>query len=111
MINNIVDFLFFIDIILQSQCCYYEKSQLITNRWLILKRYVFGWFLIDLITVFPFEFMFNYLDFQKISFLGGFKFLRILRLLRLKDVLSKKIHDYKTSKIKGGKGCWCLVIL
>jgi len=40
---------------------------------------------------------------EKVPFFGTLKFLRLLRLLRLKEVMNKKMYDDRTTMIKGGK--------
>lgn len=54
--NNLIDFLFLIDMILCFMTAYYtEEYELIEDRAIIAKTYLTGWFLIDFLAIFPFE--------------------------------------------------------
>ena len=56
LIDNFVDGFFMIDIIINSISSYYdEKNQLVFNLRTIMLNYFKGWFLIDFLTIFPYE--------------------------------------------------------
>lgn len=55
VINYTIDGLFFIDIIVSFSSAFYDEDfKIIDNRCIIAKEYFRGWFLIDLLSIFPF---------------------------------------------------------
>lgn len=53
-----IDFFFLIDLIMCFFTAYVDdKNQTVDDRCEIAKEYLSGWFLIDLISIIPFEFM------------------------------------------------------
>ena len=81
--NRVIDMIFLFDLVLQFFLAYHDVGRgniLIKNRHLIAKRYVSSWFLIDLVSSYPFDLMgFVHHFFQNRS-------LRLLRLLKLARV-------------------------
>ena len=75
-INRVVDFTFVIDMLVQFNLAYpvsnSHSSYLITNRWKISKRYVRGTFIIDFISILPYD-----------ALPGGVSDLKALRMARL----------------------------
>ena len=57
ILNSVVDILFLIDIIVFFNSSYYDtkSSKYVTSRKQIAKNYLCGWFVLDLIAVFPFD--------------------------------------------------------
>ena len=56
LIDNFFDGFFMIDIIINCISSYYdEKNQLVFNLRAIMLNYFKGWFLIDFLTIFPYE--------------------------------------------------------
>ena len=54
--NNLVDFLFFSDIIITFNTSIYDEDfVLIQNRGVIAKKYLSGWFVIDSFAILPFD--------------------------------------------------------
>jgi hypothetical protein len=55
--RNVIDVLFFIDIIIIFNTAYQDESmEIVDSRIEIARSYVKGWFLIDLMAVIPFEY-------------------------------------------------------
>ena len=58
--NLTIDFLFFVDIIVIFNTAYYDGDfRIIDERKLICKRYMYGWFLVDVLAIVPFDYFFN----------------------------------------------------
>lgn len=56
IINYIVDFAFFLDIFVSFNSAYYDQDfKIIEQRNEIAYKYFHGWFLLDLLSIFPFE--------------------------------------------------------
>lgn len=56
--DSFIDFSFLIDIFVQFFSAYYnQKYILIDNRWVIIFNYLKSWFVIDLVSILPFNFM------------------------------------------------------
>lgn len=74
--NTAVECMFVIDLILTFFQEYWdlENFRLVRNHWKIAKRYFRGWFIVDFLSVFPF---------QSIIDSRAFRLVRILRLLKL----------------------------
>ena len=54
IINGLVDIIFFIDMILIFNTAYYDEDfKMIQHRGVIALNYMRGWFLIDLLAIFP----------------------------------------------------------
>ena len=54
VINNIVDFCFFIDMILIFNTAYYDEDfKMVQHRGVIAFNYMRGWFFIDVLAIFP----------------------------------------------------------
>lgn len=93
--NTVIDVFFAIDIILSFNSAYYsDEYDLIENRFVIAKNYIFGWFWIDFLAIFPFERVFtgdgeqassnNVNDMIRLARLGRlYKILRLVRLFRI----------------------------
>lgn len=82
-INRIVDCLFLVDLLIQFNLGYFESGgnkQPVYQRSKIAARYIFGWFLVDVISIVPFDIIGFVVGSEAVSRL---KILRILRLLRL----------------------------
>ena len=56
LINYAIDFAFLVDIFMSFNTAYYDKDfKIVDNRFVIAYQYAKGWFLIDLLSIFPFE--------------------------------------------------------
>lgn len=66
VLNVSVDILFAIEIVIFFNTSYYdsENQKYITSRKEIASNYLKGWFLLDLIAVFPFDKVVKFLHFQ-----------------------------------------------
>ena len=92
--NYTFDLLYLIDVILKFHVAVYEDGTLITDRIIIRKHYLRGTFLLDLISVLPFEIFaytrkFNYPWHYEMRL---FKLNRILRFYRLPLYFSKYFY-------------------
>ena len=91
IINAIIDLSFLIDIVLTFFTAYFDEKQLkmITNRGDIAKTYLCSWFIVDIISIFPFEVIFskgssNVGNLAKVSRIGKlYKLIRILRMIKM----------------------------
>ena len=56
--NFIIDFFFLVDMILTFYSAFYDENLMIVdNKKQIAKRYLQGWFTIDLLAIIPFEYV------------------------------------------------------
>mmetsp|Transcript_28338 Transcript_28338/g.92542 ORF Transcript_28338/g.92542 Transcript_28338/m.92542 type:complete len:888 (-) Transcript_28338:70-2733(-) len=78
VINRIVDFCFLIDLLINFNLQYYDPhlARMETRRHVISKHYLRGWFMIDLISLLPY-------DILNLTGAGEFSNLRVLRIIRL----------------------------
>jgi hypothetical protein len=58
-IENTIDVSFMLDILVQFNCGFYAKGNLINGRKDIVINYVMGWFSIDLVASFPYGWVFS----------------------------------------------------
>jgi hypothetical protein len=59
-VNNVINFLFFIDILVSFISAYQdEELKIIDDRKKIAVQYLKSWFAIDILSVFPFDMFFN----------------------------------------------------
>jgi len=103
-----VDIFFMVDIMFNFNTGFFEDEKYITSRAKIAKRYVSGWFWLDLSTSIPFDRLLeqgNNLHISQISkILKIFRIIRLLkllRLLRLMATMSKwENNDSKSSRLR-----------
>eukprot|EP01083_Nonionella_stella_P082929 229099_1 len=96
-----IDMLLLLDVALNFRTAYfdkYDRLRLILDPLMITKRYLRGWFLLDFLTSFPFEFIlhgrtnFVYFKILRIFRLVRiFKILRVLRVVKLFDGLTRQL--------------------
>ncbi len=81
--ESIVDCSFGFDILVNMCSAYYgTDGKLVTSRWRIMKEYLCGWFTIDLIACFPFQYVVAGVDAEQT--VGNYNdLLRLLRIPRL----------------------------
>ncbi|ETV78686.1 hypothetical protein H257_07540 [Aphanomyces astaci] len=86
VLNRIVDICFFADAILHFFVMYYDEanSVWVSDRRKITWKYLTGWFLLDLISMLPFDVVGLAVDNNTVKQL---RFTRVLRLLRLMKIL------------------------
>ncbi|CAD8166109.1 unnamed protein product [Paramecium octaurelia] len=98
--ENQIDFIFMADILFTFLCSYYdEENNLITDPKLIAINYLKGWFTVDLMSCFPFQYIFQ--DYDKSSNIARLsklpkmyrviKMVKIFRMIQLKDVQYIKV--------------------
>ena len=101
LINRFVDIVFFIDIFVNMRLPYrdHRTGILVLDRKLIVARYLKSWFIIDLLSVLPFEFIAltvqgTTADIGKLQIL---RFIRLAKLLKLLRVFraSRKLEQAK----------------
>ena len=79
MINTILDLFFFADMLVIFNSAFYDDYlKIIDDRGMIAKRYLVGWFSIDLLSIIPFDIIFSAL------YLNGLvRFVKIGKLYKL----------------------------
>jgi len=103
IINYVIDFFFFIDMIVSFSTCFYDEDfQIHDSRKEIAGDYLRGWFLIDLLSIFPFTPIArlhasvsgnggNMNEVVRIARLGKiYKLIKLTRLIRVVKVLKDK---------------------
>ena len=94
-----IDFLFLVDIIIIFNSSYFDEDyETVTDRKLIAKKYLKGWFAIDFFAIFPFDFFTQghshtseYSDFIRVARIGRmYKLLKLARLLRILKILKER---------------------
>lgn len=110
-VNSLFDLSFLIDMVIIFNSAYYDYDVLIVDdRAQIAKRYLTGWFAIDLVSIIPFDILFSELSlnglirFAKIGKLN--KLIKITRLIKLFKILKeqKRIFKLLTEHLKLGIG-------
>ena len=95
VIDLVVDFFFFVDIIINFNTAFYDQDyNIIENRKSIACDYIKGWFFIDMIAVIPFDLIFestNLNEFVRIMRIGRlYKLIKLLKLMRMLMFLMEK---------------------
>lgn len=108
-----IDLIFLIDIfVCFNTACLDEKNNVIDDRWIICRTYLTGWFIIDIVSIMPFDLMFpqppnpgeatgnassvnDFARFSKVSRL--YKLVKVTRLFRFFKLMKK--GNKVTSKI------------
>ena len=115
IINNIFDAFFILDMVFQFSTAYIDP---VTNLWVedpvkIWHHYLKGWFLLDFVSVFPFE---NFLPSNvPASMLRFFKFARLLKMLRAlkaNRIVERMFVRYEINN-EIFKICWnmCIIVV
>jgi Ion transport protein len=88
LMNRVVDCMFLVDMFVQMKTPYrcQRTGRLVLDVRSITAGYLKGWFILDLISVIPFEFL-QYINNGSSSALGFLQILRFLRLTRLLKLL------------------------
>lgn len=112
----LVDFLFFIDIVLTLNTAYYEEDNLVCSRLAIFRRYLKGFLLIDIFGILPLHLFLNNASTARSSSL-----IRIIRIAKVSKIMkaSKLTKIFKTifisdsyqKLIKSHKGFTRLIIV
>ena len=100
VINTTLDFFFFVDMIIIFNSAYYDKYlKIVDDKCIIAKRYLSGWFSIDLISIIPFDIIFSELHLNglvRVVKIGKlYKLIKITRLLRLLKILKEQKRFFK----------------
>ena len=82
-----IDFLFLMDIVLTFFTPIYLKHELITSHRLIAHEYFKLWFWIDLVSIIPFQRLFNMLSLNQSSLLKLTKMPRLYRLVKISKLI------------------------
>ena len=95
LVDFVVDSLFFIDIILTFNTCYYnDKVQLIDDRKIIAITYLKGWFTIDLVSCIPFNLLMGTSEYNFMNSIARagrlFRVLKLVRFFRLFQVFKDR---------------------
>ena len=77
----LVTLTFAADIVIQFNTAYFEHRKLVTDRRAIARRYLRGWFLLDLLATLPFSWIFSSSRFAQLN--RVFRFFRLARLFKL----------------------------
>jgi hypothetical protein len=97
-----IDFLFMFDVAVNFCSAYYDDdNKLVVNRKLIMKKYMKGWMIIDLVASIPFNLVETLADTSSANdMLRIFRLPRLYRLLRITRIF--KIFNYlkQSSMIK-----------
>jgi len=103
VINRLIDAVFVVDMVF-SFFTAYKTDKKEGNQWVkdlkkIRRHYIRGWFLIDLVSVIPFDLLDMYADLDAASFLKILRIIRVLRLLKLLRVIkaSRLYQRYEAS--------------
>merc|ERR1719379_1857271 len=99
--NRVVDLIFFIDMILQFFMMYPVETNLgvvmeYRQRYIAM-NYVKKWFVIDFLSILPFDMVGLVADNESVRRMNGIKIIRILRLLKLMKVskFSRIFHRFE----------------
>lgn len=95
IIQTVINCYFIADILLSFQTGYYSKGGVIMDRKLIARKYLKRWFLIDLISTFPYEWVLpdsesaDYDENRFVNVLRVLRVLKVLRVVRVSSILSR----------------------
>lgn len=111
IVNFTIDFFFLIDIMISFNSAFYNQNmELIQDRKVIAKKYIRGWFPIDLLAIIPFDFLVNASDFNQMFKVARFgrlyKLIKLTRLLRILKIMKDKssLIKYLNDILKIGLG-------
>ena len=96
MVDDIIDILFFFDIILIFNSAFYdEENEIIDERKQIAIAYLTGWFATDLLAIIPFDRLLGqsggYNQLARIARVGRlYKLVKLTRLLKMLKVVKQK---------------------
>lgn len=84
IIDGCVDFLFFVDIVVNFFTAFHDRGyHLVDNKWSICKHYLGTWFLVDFISIIPFNLIFKQGDYAGLVRLTKLsKLYRLVKMLR-----------------------------
>jgi hypothetical protein len=100
--NRLVDFFFVCDMAISFNLMFHDPNTgvLVKSSKRIRRRYLCGWFSIDLITILPFDAV-EYLELPNTGEMAALRFLRVLRLFKLLRIL-RASRIFKSAQTRFG---------
>jgi voltage-gated potassium channel len=87
---------FLIDMILSFRTAYYYRGELVTDRRTITRHYLRTWFVVDLISLFPFDLLTGSILIgvppHALDIAPALRLVRLIRLLHLKELINRWRH-------------------
>lgn len=100
IIDQIVNALFVMDIFVSILSVYTEGGQIVDDYYRIFIHYITGWFVIDFISVFPFDLIQGSRGFGQFARLARvFKLFKIFRILKISDRYKKNRKKHSLSSL------------
>lgn len=96
ILDNVIDGLFFTDLVMNSLTAYYDdEKNIITSHWKIFMRYAKSWMALDFIACLPVTYIFegtvNYNNLLRLSRLPRiYRLIRMFRLMRMMKVVKNR---------------------
>ena len=82
VIDSLIDFSFLIDILVTFFSAFYSSEYILIDKWSkICLSYLKGWFLIDVVSIFPFNYLLDSGDYGTLAKLTRFQ--RLYRLVKI----------------------------
>jgi hypothetical protein len=113
-----IDICFFVDIFINFCSAYYDKDfNLVDDRKVIAKSYLYSWFFVDFISIIPFDQIFesgSYNRLARIARIGKmYKLIKMTRLVRMLKIVKErnKLVKYLNEVLKIGIGFERLLFL
>ena len=90
-----IDFLFFIDIIVNFLSAFYDKELELIDDWTIVaKSYLASWFAVDLISIIPFDLIYETGGYNRISRVMRigkiYKIVKMTRMVRMLKIVKER---------------------
>ncbi|CDW86372.1 cation channel family protein [Stylonychia lemnae] len=111
IINTIVDCIFLVDIVVNFYSAYMDKEyEMIDDRKVIVKSYLYSWFIVDLLSIIPFDQIFasaSYNRLARVVRIGKiYKIIKMTRLVRMLKIVKErsKFVKYLNEVLKIGIG-------
>eukprot|EP00347_Sterkiella_histriomuscorum_P023005 403336321 len=118
IIESVIDFFFFFDTIFNFFTSYYDDEySLIDDRKVIVKGYLSGWFTLDLLSIIPFDQLFQTGSINRLARIARigklYKLVRMTKIARILKIVKerKKLVKYFNEIIKIGLGFERLLFL
>mmetsp|Transcript_10143 Transcript_10143/g.28690 ORF Transcript_10143/g.28690 Transcript_10143/m.28690 type:complete len:720 (-) Transcript_10143:98-2257(-) len=112
LFGTFINIVFILDVILNFFRAYYDdRGRMVFNRHKIMRHYLYGWFVVDLLACFPVDMTYRFLspkvfiDYTGVNLLSIINLLRVFRLNRAFNVFSSnsrllkvrlKMYEYKS---------------
>lgn len=90
IVNRVVDLIFIVDMIKTFFTAYRDRhtNYLVKDLRKISRNYFFGWFFVDLISIFPYDFM-DIAQLKMLRILRVIRLLKLLRIIRVIDIIER----------------------